>query len=292
MAQSIQLALSAVTQFSRALQRPEGAMVARDGTVWAADSRGGCTRITPDGEATLVGNVGGMPNGICLDTQGNVIIANIGNGQVQRLHPDGSHTVLAVQAGTRVLKAPNFPYLDRQGRLWVSHSTDTEPRRQALWEARPDGAVAVIEGGQARLVAADVYFANGLTLDAAEEYLYVAETSMRRIVRYAIRADGSLGAREPFGPVLGENGYPDGASFDQAGNLWVTLPFRNAIGVLTPEADWSIVLDDPSGKILPNPSNLCFGGPDLCTAYVGNLEGTTLPSFRTPYPGMPLVHQL
>ena len=60
---------------------------------------------------------------------------------------------------------------------------------------------------------------------------------------------------------------------------------------MTPEADWEVVLDDPSGTVLPRPSNLCFGGDELRTAYVGNLEGTTLPSFRAPFPGMPLVHQ-
>lgn len=288
----MQLDLSAVTQFSHDLHRPEGAMVAKDRTIWAADSRGGCTRITPDGQPTLVGNLGGMPNGICLDTEGNVIVANIGSGQVQCLRPDGSHIVLATHADGHALTAPNFPYLDRQGRIWVSHSTDTEPRRSALFEPRPDGAIAVIENGQARLAATEVYFANGLTLDEAEAYLYVAETSTIRIMRFPLRPDGSLGPREQFGPPLGENAYPDGVSFDQAGNLWVTMPFRNAVGVLTPEADWHIVLEDPSEQILPHPSNLCFGGDDLCTAYVGNLEGSTLPSFRVPHPGMPLVHQL
>lgn len=287
----MQLSLSDITQFSHDLHRPEGAMVARDGIVWAADERGGCARITPDGEHTLVGELRGMPNGICLDPNGDIIVANIGNGQVQRLHPDGSHEVLATHADGRALKAPNFPFVDSKGRIWVSHSTDAEPRRPAIWEPRPDGAIAVIEDGQARLAATEVYFANGFTLDAAEEYLYIAETSTICIMRFPVRADGTLGPREQFGPHLGENSYPDGCSFDQAGNLWVTMPFRNAIGVLTPEADWHILLDDPAGAVLPRPSNLCFGGDDLCTAYVGNLEGTTLPTFRTPYPGMPLVHQ-
>ena len=146
----MQLALSDITQFSHDLHRPEGAMVTRDGIVWAADERGGCARITADGEHTLVGELGGMPNGICIDTNGDVIVANIGNGQVQRLRPDGSHEVLATHADGRALKAPNFPYVDSKGRIWVSHSTDAEPRRPAIWEPRPDGAIAVIENGRAR----------------------------------------------------------------------------------------------------------------------------------------------
>ena len=47
----------------------------------------------------------------------------------------------------------------------------------------------------------------------------------------------------------------------------------------------------PAATMLRRPTNLCFGGDDLCTAYLGSLEGTSLPTFRTPYPGMPLVHQ-
>ena len=128
----MQLSLSDITQFSHDLHRPEGAMATRDGIVWAADERGGCARIMPDGEHALVGDLGGMPNGICIDTNGDIIVANIGNGQVQRLHPDGSHEVLATHADGRALKAPNFPYVDSKGRIWVSHSTDAEPRRPAV----------------------------------------------------------------------------------------------------------------------------------------------------------------
>ena len=78
----MQLALSDITQFSHDPDRPEGAMAARDGTVWAANERGGCARITPDGEHTLVGDLQGIPNGICIDTNGDIIVANIGNGQL------------------------------------------------------------------------------------------------------------------------------------------------------------------------------------------------------------------
>ena len=204
----MQLALSDITQFSHDLHRPEGAMVARDGTVWAADERGGCARITPDGEHTLVGDLQGMPNGICIDTNGDIIVANIGNGQLQRLHPDGRHEVLATHADGRALKAPNFPYVDSKGRIWVSHSTDAEPRRPAIWEPRPDGAIAVIEGGQARLAATEVYFANGFTMDAKEEYLYIAETSTIRIMRFPVRADGTLGRARAVRPAPGREFLP------------------------------------------------------------------------------------
>jgi gluconolactonase len=52
-----------------------------------------------------------------------------------------------------------------------------------------------------------------------------------RILRVAVRADGSLGEREVFGPDgLGRGGFVDGFSFDAEGNLWVTTVVRNGLG--------------------------------------------------------------
>ena len=33
-----------------------------------------------------------------------------------------------------------------------------------------------------------------------------------------------------------------------------------------------------------------FGGPDLKTVYLGSLKGNTIPYFRSPVAGLPMVH--
>ena len=106
------------------------------------------------------------------------------------------------------------------------------------------------------------------------------------------RADGSPGARERYGPDLGMEFAPDGIAFDEAGNLWVVCPGAHALGVITPAGAWEIAVRDPAGSVLDLPTNICFGGPDRRTAYIGNLPGPSLPTFRVPHPGMALVHQL
>jgi len=63
----------------------------------------------------------------------------------------------------------------------------------------------------------DLWFANGVALDVDERFVYVAESSAFRVTRFPIRADGSLGAREQYGPDLGT--APDGIAFDEAANL-------------------------------------------------------------------------
>ena len=284
--------LSEVKTIGTGLIRPEGVMALDGGILYTADARGCCSRIDENGRTTFFGNVGGCPNGICIDTEGNCIIANIGSGQVQSLKPDGVHDVILTEAGGRKMPAPNFPYLDFKGRLWVSNSTDREDIDSALQDPLPDGCVVLIEKGQSRIVAEEIYFSNGLTLDKKEEYLYVAQTMKRDILRYKIGPDGSLGTAEVYGPTsLGDMGFPDGIAFDEAKNLWVTFPYWNAVGHITPNGDLVIALEDPKGKILRRPTNICFGGKGRKTAFIGSLGGTSIPYFHLTNPGMRLIHQ-
>ena len=283
--------LADVELFGSGLKRPEGVMVARDGVVWAAHGDGACTRITPDGRGENVGELGGTPNGICIDRDGSIVIANIGGSSVQRLFSDGRHETITDTMNGRKFSSPNFPFIDSKDRLWVTNSTAREDMRDALRNPGPDGCLCVIADGKTRIVAEGLLFANGVAVDRDERYVYVAETTAFRMMRFEINDDGSVGPGEQYGPELGKNGHPDGAAFDSEGNLWVTLPARNAIGVIDPAGEWHIVVDDPDGVKLKRPTNICFGGDDLRTAYIGSLDGTSLPRFQVPYPGMPLIHQ-
>jgi sugar lactone lactonase YvrE len=272
------------------LQRPEGIMCARDGTVWAADGRGACTRIAAGGaREERVGALGGEPNGICLDRDGHVIVANL-HGEVQRLDPvTGKQESLATHASGRKLMAPNFPFVDRQDRLWVSNSTERAALMDAVQKPDADGTLVRVFPDRAEIVADGLWFANGVAVDAADAFVYVAETTANRVSRFAIRSDGSLGSRETYGSDLGT--APDGIAFDEAGNLWVALPMVHGIGVLRPDGSFEVVLEDPTGAWLRLPTNVCFGGPDRRTAYVGNLVGPSVLTFPIEVPGMALVHQ-
>jgi gluconolactonase len=284
--------LSKVKTIGTGLVRPEGVMTADDGTIYAADGRGQCARIEKTGKTVFFGNLGGLPNGLCLDPEGNCIVANIGNGQVQSLFPDGSHKVLMTEADEKQMGTPNFPFIDSKNRLWVSNSTDHKDLGAALQRPVPDGSIVLIERDRSRIVSGGICFANGLTLDAEEKYLYVAETMEKRILRYQIADDGSLSGREVYGPAsLGPLGYPDGIAFDEAGHLWITFPSWNAVGYLTLQQELVMVLEDPEGRILRRPTNICFGWEGRKTAFLGSLEGATIPYFEVPFPGMRLVHQ-
>jgi gluconolactonase len=288
----VNIELSDVQTIGEGIFRPEGVMALDDGSIYAADGRGQIAHVRRDGRTAFFGELGGVPNGICLDGRGNCIVANIGNGQVQSLRPDGHHEVLLTEAeGTRI-SSPNFPFIDSKGRLWVSNSTLREKLDEALQVPGPDGSVVLFEKGRAKIVADRIYFANGLAIDAEERHLYVAETMLRRILRFKIQPDGSLSHREIYGPsVLAPSGFPDGIAFDEAGNLWVTFPAWNAVGYLTPRRELEIVLEDPGRRVLQRPSNICFGWEERKTAFIGSLDGNEIPYFRVPHPGARLIHQ-
>jgi hypothetical protein len=44
------------------------------------------------------------------------------------------------------------------------------------------------------------------------------------------------------------------------------------------------------GTIAPWMASVTFGGPDLRTVYLGSLMGNRIPYFRSPVPGLPMVH--
>ena len=131
-----------------------------------------------------------------------------------------------------------------------------------------------------------------------------------------VNADGDLASREIFGPSnLGKGAWPDGIAFDAFGNLWGTMVYSDKLFVLTPEGDLKILLDEGDPRhvdalekqflanrvtertlfatgtgIAPWMASVTFGGPDLRTVYLGSLKGTRIPYFRSPVPGLPMVH--
>jgi gluconolactonase len=285
--------LEQVELFGEELSAPEGVVVASDGTVWASENRrGAVTAIAADGQMRRIEGLGGNPNGICMDLEGNVIVANVGGGWVQRVYPDGRHEIIADSVDGRPFTSPNFPLVDSQGNIYVSISTWRADSAEAFTNPAPDGAVVRISpDGLAEVLAEGFIYANGLALTEDESALFVAQTTALNVMRVPLGPDGNVGSAEHYGPDLGETGLPDGLALDSRGNLYVALVTMNAVGVITPEGEFQIILEDPDAEKIRNPSNIAFGGPDLRDAYIGSLGGTSLPRFRAQFPGMPLAHQ-
>ncbi len=208
---------------------------------------------------------------------------------VYRVFPNGRHEVVTEELPGAV----NFVYLDDGGRLWITVSTRTRPRSIATSKPVPDGYVAVRDASGLRTVAEGICFANELRIDSAGRHLYIAETTLGRVLRRAFLPDHTLGHAEVFGPdPLFDGAKIDGICFDAAGNLWVTEITRNALFTISPAGVAACVFDDPEGRILGCPTSIAFGGPDRRTAYVGSLTLKRLACFRAPFSGQRMRHWL
>ena len=270
------------------LSRPECVLAQADGTLWISDNRGGVTRRDPGGRQEIIGKIPGSPNGLAMDRRGDLFIANMETCTLDRLTRDGGReTLFDASPG-----AVNFVYADpAKDRLWVTISTRGRPISEIARRPTPDGSIVLYENGKQRTVADGICFANEVRIDAAGEYLYVAETAHGRVLRFPLAADGSLGERETFGPAtLFPGATIDGIAFDAEGNLWVTELSRHSLHLITPEGAAHCVFEDPKGETWKLPTSLAFGGPDLRTAYVGSLVMKQLATFRVPAPGAEMVH--
>lgn len=285
------LSLDGLTYVGRGLSRPECILAQENGTLWISDDKSGVVRLLSNGNQSRIGNLGGAPNGIAMDRDGSLVVANIETGALQRLERNGDHTTTLSQLDGQPLGAVNFALFDSKWRLWVSVSTRTNPRREALNDPRPDGYVFMIENGLAKVMADGFFFTNEIRFSPDETVLYVAETTKGRITAFDVDGSGALLNRRVHGPdMLWQGALVDGVAVDADGALWITEITRNALVVLPPDGDPIVAVEDRAGNQMLFPTSVAFAGSDLQDLIVGSLKMDQLPRLRAPVSGIEPVH--
>jgi gluconolactonase len=270
------------------LRFPEGPVAMADGSVILGEIAGGAvTRIAADGTKSILAQVGGGPNGLALGPDGALYLCNNGGneyaqggflstgpakdyqgGSIQRIDPaTGAMTTLYTHCGPHRLSAPNDIVFDREDGFYF---TDLGKRRArdrdhgALYYARPDGS-KITE------LIHPMLSPNGVGLSPNEKVLYVADTETSRLFAYDILSPGIL-KTDPFPAPYGGRlvcGLPgfqrfDSLAVDAAGNICVATLISGDITVIAP--DGRVVRQVRMPDVYP--TNICFGGPDLKTAYI------------------------
>ena len=313
--------LAAVRFIGRGLNRPECVLVTARGDLYAADWRGGVARIAPDGAHELyAGKLPGgralRPNGIALRRGGSFLLADLGEaaGGVFELFRDGRVQPFLEAVDGVALPPTNFVGEDADGRVWVTVSTRKSPRSLDYRPDCADGFIVLADATGARIVADGIGYTNEAIVSPDGMWLYVNETFGRRLSRFPIRPDGSLGAKEVV-TTFGHGTFPDGLTFDAESQVWITSVVSNRIIRVAPDGAQQLMLEDADaahvdeceqaylsgtmgrphldktpGRVLRNVSSLAFGGPDLRTAYVGCLLGDAIAVFDSPVAGHPPPH--
>jgi gluconolactonase len=288
------------------IDRPEDVVVGPDGRIFASDHQCAVAEIFPDGSFKRLGPKGGAPNGLNMDRQGRVLIANFGiydreDGPLQRFDPaTGAHEILLAEVGGKRLTSANYPVMDGAGNIWCANSTHAETWPQAL-DGRTDGFIFVLRpDGSSGIVAEGLKFPNGMALSKDEKTLFCAQTSGADVLAFPILP----GDGRRYGPVLGllqeagqpapdhnDLGYTDGVGMDVDGNVWVCLPAANKVVAILPSLEVVTVIHDPSGETVNHPTNVTWGGPDLKDLYIGSIRADYVLKARSPVAGEALIHQ-
>lgn len=313
--------LKALTTLGSGLERPECVLTTRHGDIYTSDWRGGVVHIRPDGGQTLyrADGIDGFPlkpNGIALNADGSFLLAQLGadDGGVYRLTRDGTLTPFLRTVDGLELPPTNFVVADSQGRTWVTVSTRRTPRALGYRKDCDDGFIVMVDAKGARIVADGLGYANECAVHPTGLWLYVNETFARRLSRFAIRANGSLGPKQVV-TEFGAGTFPDGLVFDAEGCAWIVSIVSNRVIRVMPDGTHHTLLQDADeehlawveaayqasdmgrthldnvkSQRLKNISSIAFGGVDLHTGYFGCLLGDHVTTLHMPVAGHPPVH--
>jgi len=287
------LALGSFRTRGYGLDRPVGICVDAGGTLWAADRGSLVAHIISDDTTERFGNGDAVPNGLAVDLQGRILIADYGHLTLRRLDPTtGKIEMLVTEVEGRKMARANYPALDPSGRIWCTNSTSLQDDLAALRNKIDDGFVFILESdGSSSIVGEGLHFASGLVFSKDFAWFYIVESSTCRIVRAPVLPGGRLGKIEPFGLVL--EATPNGIAFDCDANLWVTLLIEKcALVIIDREGSVHTVIEDPQGVVLSRPTNVSSVGADMCDIFVASLDRDAVLCSRVGVPGVALPGQM
>ncbi len=272
------------------LEFPEGPVALDDGSVLLVEIAGGAlTRVAADGAKSIVARTGGGPNGAAIGPDGKCYIANNGGfewhregghirpltqardysgGRIERVDlATGAIEVLYRACGDVPLKGPNDLVFDADGGFYFTDLGKRRPRDMdigALYYARADGSF-ITE------VAYPMVTPNGVGLSPDGRTLYVAETEAARLWAFPIEAPGVV-KKDPWPSphggrlIAGMGGYQrfDSLAVQEDGRICVATLVNGGITVISPDGRHI------EHHAMPDPmtTNICFGGPDMKTAFI------------------------
>lgn len=299
--------MSEVRILASGLGFPEGPVACDDGSVVLTEIRTNrVTRVTADGKVSTLSATGGGPNGLAVGPDGAFYLCNNGGsryvegtsmgqgphpdykfGSVQRITKDGQYTTLYTECDGNTLSAPNDLVFDVHGGFYFTDLGKRYPRHRdhgGVYYAMPDGS-------SIKCIAYPILSPNGCGLSPDGKVLYVADTEGARLWAFDIESPGVFRKPKRHHPHSGRviAGLPGNARFDSlavmaSGNIAVATLSTGYITEISPAGDIVRAVKMPDVY----PTNICFGGPDMKTAYITLSDTGCLGVMEWPEPGLKL----
>lgn len=217
----------------------EGPTFDRAGNLYVTDIPfGRIFRISPANEWTLACEYDGWPNGLVLEPDGSLLIADYRRGLL-RLEAAALATGNAKPAtvlghrNSESFKGLNDLTFDGQGRLYFTDQGQTglhDPSGRVFRWTPSSGALELVVSG--------IPSPNGVALDATGTVLFIAVTRANQVWRGPVLPDGATSKVGAFRTFFGPSG-PDGMAVDAEGRLVVAHASNggaflvNALGEIT-----------------------------------------------------------
>jgi gluconolactonase len=289
-----------------------------DGSVLVVEMTGGAlSRVSPNGQVTVVAECGGGPNGAAIGPDGAVYVCNNGGGMappeegegssgaaggvpspgpsIQRVDLEtGKVEVLYTTCEGRSFQRPNDLVFDTAGGFYFTDFG--QPAIPPAEEMTVGGVFyGKADGTGVRKVSAPTLTANGVGLSPDGDRLYMAETITGRVWYWDIESPGVVDQTQAnfFSPpgaklLCGLGGLKplDSLAVDAAGNVCVGTLQTSGISIISPAGDDDF-MSIPGDPLI---TNICFGGPDLTTAWITASGTGRLLSTTWPGPGLKLAY--
>jgi gluconolactonase len=240
--------------FAIGVGAPEGPVALIDGSMYVTEMSADTLQVTqlyPDGRRRVIKRTGGRPNGLAIDGDENLWIAEAGQRALLCIDPQGRELKRIVHDGEQPFRFPNDLCFGKDGHLYATDSgmpldefldgqRFAENYRRLPWDGRVY-EIDPVKGEVLRILDRGILFTNGIAF-GPDDALYVNASFTGEIYRYDVFGSAAP-TRETFGNVLqpfeGDDFRgPDGMAWGQDNRLYCTVYGQGNVTVL--EADGSV----------------------------------------------------
>ncbi|MFW9996845.1 MAG: SMP-30/gluconolactonase/LRE family protein [Candidatus Odinarchaeota archaeon] len=204
------------------LKFPEGPRWHGD-KLWFSDMRiRKVMTVELNGKSEIIAEVPNRPSGLGWLPDGRLLIVSMENRHLLRLDPAGLTEVADL---SELVSYPmNDMVVDKEGRAYIGNFGFDYINNKPF---APTEIILVSPQGDARIVADNMAFPNGMVITPDDKTLIVAETFAFRLTAFDIADDGSLTKRRIWANL--ESLPPDGMCLDAEGAIWVATPNHGSV---------------------------------------------------------------